>query len=549
MVFARLKHARRIRFCRWPHGLAVAAACWIALGANAVRISTALAADTVAPVPAVIPPELQPYRVRVEISFGIAAEFSKGFRETVVRDLSDALERSVGGMWQTEVREDAQSRPAGTAALRRLAAARIADQYAAAGLDKVFLLSVVPAGAGLGIAGREWDAITIQTGPIEERVFPDRREVASRLALLLRDLFRPVAVISQTKGEPVILHARGGALTPHDASWQPLQGGAIFEAYFRYLNPEKVVERIQQIPWTYLTVGSVDQGTGDCTVTSALRANFAIRRRRLEMVALAARRQVPKTRLTLVTRPPARRPLGGVEVEMLPVPDAEKEKTPETTAPAPRIFVTDRNGQVTLAATTHSPEKPQWLLVRSGQNVLARVPIVPGIRAEEVLELPDDTLRLEVEGQVSQLQSELVDTVARRAVMAAMIRNRAKSRQWTEVDAFFNKLQAMPGTTVFAADLSAIRVNSIKTARSHKDKATELRIQKLCDETAELIKNYLDDDKVRELREEIAELKKVAAEDAAAEAQVKKDQQALEAQQKPAPVVAPPQPPATKPGF
>lgn len=549
MVFARLKQTGRTRLCRLARRLAVAAACSLALGANAVLITAVVAAESATPAPAVVPPELQPYRVRVEISFGVSVAFSKGYREAVLHDLSDALERSVGGMWQAEVREDARSRPAGTGALRRLTAARIADPYEAAGLDKVFLLSVVPAGAGLAIAGREWDAVTIQLGPVEERVFPDRREAASRLALLLRDLFRPVAAISQTKGEPVILHARGGALAPHDPTWQPLQGGGIFEAYFRYLNTDKVVERIQQIPWTYLTVGSVEQGTGDCTVTSALRANFAIRRRRLEMVALAARRQVPKTRLTLVTRPPARRPLGGVEVEVLPVPDDKKEQTPETAAPAPRIFVTDRNGQVTLAATTHSPEKPQWLLVRSGQNVLARVPIVPGIRAEEVLELPDDTLRLEVEGLVSQLQSELVDTVARRAVMAAMIRNRAKSRQWAEVDDFFNKLQSMPGTTAFAADLSAIRVNSVKTARSHKDKATELRIQKLCDETAELIKNYLDDDKVRELREEIAELKKVAEEDAAAEAQVKKDQQALDAQQKPAPVSAPPQPPATKPGF
>jgi hypothetical protein len=240
--------------------------------------------------------------------------------------------------------------------------------------------------------------------------------------------------------------------------------------------------------------------------------------------------------------------LGGIEVEVLSEIHSGQEQTPAAAVETPRILVTDRNGQVTLAGATQPLEKPLWLFVRSGQNLLARVPIVPGIRADEVLELPDDTLRLEVEGQVAQLQSELVDTVARRAVVAAMARNRAKSRQWTEVDEFLKKLQTMPGATAFAADLSAIRLNSIKTARSHKDKATELRIQKLCDETAELIRNYLDDDKVRELQEEIVELKKVAAEDAAAEAQAKQDQKALDEKMKAVPT-APPQPPVTKPGF
>jgi hypothetical protein len=530
-----------------PGCLEVAAICGLALSANFAFVATLPAAEAVAPPAAPIPLDQQPYRVRVEISFGVAAEFSKNWRVATLRGLGDALERSVGAMWQVEVREDSQSRPAGDDALGRMTAKGIAARYEATELDKVFLLSIVPSGSGLRIAGREWDAVTIQLGPIEERVFPDRREVATRLAILMRSLFRPIAAISQTKGEPVILRARAGALTPHDSTWQPLRSGAIFEAYFRYLNTEKAVERIQQIPWTYLTVGSADQGISDCTVTSALRANFAIRRRRLEMVALAAKRQVPQTRLTLITRPPTRRPLGGVEVEVLPEPAAKQESAPETPAAKPRVFVTDRNGQVTLASATQ--EKPQWLLVRSGQNVLARVPIVAGIRAEEVLELPDDTLRLEVEGQVSQLQSELVDTVARRAVMAAMIRNRAKTRQWDDVDGFLKNLQAMPGATEFAANLSAIRLNSVKTARSHKDKATELRIEKLCSETAELIKGYLDDDRIRELREEITELKKVAAEDAAAEVQVKKDQEALDAKQNSAPAAAAPQPPVTKPGF
>ncbi|HTI50423.1 MAG TPA: hypothetical protein VL475_05710, partial [Planctomycetaceae bacterium] len=129
-----------------------------------------LPADEPKPPPSVeIPLELQPYRVRVEILFGVSAEFSGSFRKAVLQDLSDALDRSASALWQVEVREDQRSRPAGFEPLHRLTATQISAQYAASELDKLFLLSVAPAGGGFRIAGREWDAMTIQLGPIEER--------------------------------------------------------------------------------------------------------------------------------------------------------------------------------------------------------------------------------------------------------------------------------------------------------------------------------------------------------------------------------------------
>jgi hypothetical protein len=257
-------------------------------------------------------------------------------------------------------------------------------------------------------------------------------------------------------------------------------------------------------------------GASACTLTSALRVSFSARRRRVESVALGIVPSLASTRLTMVTFFPARRPLGGIEVESFaesPPPASEQAAAPA----ALQRLVTDRNGQVRLDCPSPPLDKPLWLFVRSGQNLLARVPFVPGIRADEILELPDDTLRLEIEGQVAQLQSELVDAVARRAVLSALVRNRAKAREWPAVDELLKQLSAGPRAPNFAADLNSIRINGQRQARERKERLTELRIQKLCDESAELITYYLDEAKVNEVREEIAELRQIAEEEAKAE--------------------------------
>lgn len=229
---------------------------------------------------------------------------------------------------------------------------------------------------------------------------------------------------------------------------------------------------------------------------------------------MAATRQSPRTRLVLTTRAPARRPLGGVEVEISTEPQPAAQATPI------ERLVSDRNGMVQLSPKTMAADAPVWLLVRSGQNLLARVPFVPGLRGVEVLELPDDSLRLELEGRVAQLQSELIDTVARRAVLGALVRSRAKAQDWAKADAYLETLAAMPGTGSYLAELTAVRLPGLKAARARKDRATELRMKKLCDDLADLIKTYLNEDQLKELREELAEFKTIAAEDAAAAKQL-----------------------------
>ena len=60
--------------------------------------------------------------------------------------------------------------------------------------------------------------------------------------------------------------------------------------------------------------------------------------------------------------------------------------------------------------------------------------------------------------------------------------------------------------------LAAIRVPAVNAAKARKDRGAEARINRLCDEMATLIRQYLSEDRIKQLNEEAAELRKADAE-------------------------------------
>ncbi|MBI3866329.1 MAG: hypothetical protein HY290_30990 [Planctomycetia bacterium] len=466
--------------------------------------------------------EDRPYNVSVKIGFEAIPEFDAAFRTAVCDQTLAGIERFVGPLWRATVVEEPGDLFSGAAAIIRLAPERLAARPAALACDKVFLLAVAPAGAGLRVTGREWDSATRQLGPPAAQVLLDRRELATTVLSLLHELFRPIAEIDHARSGRTTLRALAGNLAPADSSWQVLPAGKLFEVYNLTLNAELEVERIQQVPWTYLSAGD-DAGAGrvECTVTSGLRAPLSTRRHRLKPLALAVNDRGAATKLTLVTRAPAQRPLAGVEVELsaAPHPGAQADRSePAEDAKKLPVLITDRNGVVSLKSADALADRPVWLFVRSGQVLLARVPYLPGLRVAESLELPDDSLRLDVEGDIALLQARLVDTVARRAMLMSQAKARAKANQFDTVGDLIGELDAMPKAGRFVEDLNLIRINRTKAARARRDKSTEERIKKLCTETEELVRAYLDEDKLTEVRDEVRELRRAVDDQAAMEA-------------------------------
>lgn len=478
--------------------------------------------------------ERQPYHVEVLVSFENAPHFNDEFRRSVLEGIREAAAGYVGGYWQCTIAEEQGELFLGVAGLRRLRAETLLREVNAGGVDKVFMLSVEGRGAGFEIAGREWDTLTRQLGTmLIERVY-DRRAIPETVLDVLHGVFRPIVAVDASKTGALTLRARGGEYPPRDERWLPLAPGKTFEVFYCFLNKERVVERIQQVPFTYLAAeDEAERGVATGRVTSGLRAPLTPRRR-IQIIALGINSRAPETRLTLITRPPARKPLAGVEVEVFSTTapadagqaglgktgDAGKD-LPGQANPRLARLVADRNGFVKLDSSYSPSGLPVWLVVKSGQALLARVPLVPGAQGAEVLELPDDTLRLETEGSIAALQAELVDTVARRAVLMSLAKARAKAADWDGVAQLFKQIDGLPKAASIAAEVNAIRLPALKTARARRDRNTEARIQKLCDETLELATNYLDTERVNELREELDESRRILADEAAAEAAAK----------------------------
>jgi hypothetical protein len=139
---------------------------------------------------------------------------------------------------------------------------------------------------------------------------------------------------------------------------------------------------------------------------------------------------------------------------------------------------------------------------------------MPGMRAREELELADDSLRLQVEGDIALLQARLVDQAAQRAVMLALARKRAGEKNFTEAAQILRSVSDTFQPAGMLADLNTIRSPALKTARETRDRQTEARVKKLCDDTAEIITAHFGPEKIAELREEFAELKEVADDEA-----------------------------------
>jgi hypothetical protein len=475
------------------------------------------------------PIESQPYRVSVQIGFESAPQFDDGFRQGVLAEVSAGIERCVGELWQCDVAEERGRVFPSLAALQRLVAGTVLEQAFPAEFHKIYLIQVEASGAAIQAAGREWDTQLRQIGPLATRTVYDRRAVSESLLELVNELFRPVAEIVRARSGTTTMQARGGRFHPPDSLWQPLPPEKLFEVFYCFLDKDQTIERVQQVPWTYVAAGSqVDDGQSDCTVTSGLRAVLGARRHRTQTLALGINGRTAGTKLTLVTRPPARRLLAGVEVELSPVPnpahnsdqshqDQTEDKKPDQ-LPAtakPWRLVADRNGIVSLSAAGMPDDRPMWLLVHSGPVLLARVPYVPGLYSAQTLELPDDSLRLEAEGEIALVQAKLVDTVARRAVLVAVAKNRAKAGEWDAMEAAWKELQEMRQAASFASEVGVIRIRATKAARARRDQSTEQRVQKLCAETLELITNYLDEEKLAELRTDLNDMRRTELDQAA----------------------------------
>lgn len=446
-----------------------------------------------------IPFELQPYRVRISLAFADSPELEPGLRTTIVKELPIAADRLLGEMWSVSTEENNWLLPTSAETLAELTPESLPATWLSASHDKTFVITVEHTGGEYVLSGREWDHVGRILGRPMSRRLMQRRELPGAVFDLAHDLFRPLLSIDRITDGVAAVTVRAGALTPADPACTQLKQGQFWQPFLRYRNPQGDVEKWQSVPWTMLQVEAVSNEStahGQARVVSGLRSALPNRRRpRIDVFARALERDASETELRLVSRQNTARALVGVVVDAKAKPDL----------PGVR-YLTDRHGAVHIA--TQPGESLLWLYVRSGDKTLARLPLVPGLEPQVTAELPDDSIRLRVEGELSILESNLTDTVAQRAVLIARIRKLVQFNDWKSTVELRKTLRLLPATDFYLKELNAIRIPALKAAQAAKDKAAAAYIERVCGEASKTIQKYLDEDKLRAFEEELKELER-----------------------------------------
>lgn len=451
--------------------------------------------------PVELPPELQPYKVLLSVSFQGDASIDGAFRNHLVASAPTLLKSRLGQMWTLTVRDSRLLSPATRDVLDRMTVDVLNARFLPEEFDKVILCSVGRRGSAWEVAAREWDRNSRTAGPTASRETYDRRLVDNLVASTAVEVFRPLAMIREVGADVVELGIRAGEFLAADDDAAQFQPGDYLVTYSRYLDRQRKVGQIQFVPWTFLQVDSVERARMLCHVISTFRRSpYPGSRRRVELMGIAAHPLIEKTRLILVPRVDPLNPLEGLRVDVMDRMPTEDDAVEDRVT-----LLTDRHGAIVVSTDRDVPL--YHLLVHSGGAVLASVPFIPGLEREVTLELPDDTPRLNVEGELQIMEDDLIDVVASRAVMMARARRAARSGKWDDVDRFLDDLRNLPDLQEFDQRLGAIETPAKETAKKLGDRVAQSRITRLCREFREIAQARLSPDIIRDFQTDMNQLR------------------------------------------
>lgn len=454
-----------------------------------------------------LPLELRPYRVLLLVANDLPPQ-SDPRRSDLLEKIRQSAGRSIGAQWDLTIQEADWLQPVSADGLKRLTPAEL---YKRTGSDRdKFDLWLVAAigknGAGFRIDVHGWQpAIEVDAGTIGRDIY-DWQDAPLTVLQLSHMSFRPIGKVDDVDGKQVRLVMQGGALANPDPAFALSREAQVFTPLLASRNRDGKIDRLQPIPWTYLTAEGVDETRLTYELQSGLRSAIGGKQRgRVETLAVTAMANSTATTVELVTQSKPQIPLTGHRIELRDSSEIPKADQPPEVKDARllRTALTDRRGRFTIPS---NGGKVIWLFAYSGKHLLARVPVLPGMLPEMRLEVPDDSSRLEAEAELYMLQGQLVEAVAARNTAAAKIRAAIKKSDKPLAKAAEAELKRQPDAQVFLTQLLSIRVPAVKAAKTKKDRAGEARINRMCDEMAELIQQYLSEDKRRVVLEELKEL-------------------------------------------
>jgi hypothetical protein len=318
--------------------------------------------------------------------------------------------------------------------------------------------------------------------------------VPEQLFSLVYKTFSPLARIELDikDARKVTLKPRGAQLPRRAASPPVAKVGDLFVPILRRTTRGGELEKkdgIVPVLWTFVEAAEVKDGTIIGRFQSASRRPILARRQgRIEPVAIAIHIDPASLTLRLHSRTAAEKPLVGYEV-FSQKPGDEKPT---------RIGISDSAGRITIAPGQSPLE---FLLVKHGGQLFARVPVLAGEKQRIDLPLPDDDARLAAEASLASVREDLVDVVARRNILISRARQKIEKKDYAAAQELLRSLNDLPGRQQFKITMDAAQ----RSLRSD-DPLMQRRIDRLFDATDKLLTQFLDVRPINEVNDELREV-------------------------------------------
>ena len=345
--------------------------------------------------------------------------------------------------------------------------------------DKLFLIVVTARdvySCGGTMVG--WSA-TLCEFDVRTRIFGENRQIhVGQLSQLPEHLFReitetltPIARIVRVDENRIQLEERAGELLAMQDVLPVVAERQVMLPVVRTNDRDGNPQQIRRVDWTFLSVDGNANGQLTTTLHTGLRSPINARMRpRHQQLALLA---IPVSDHTTI------RFASYVSRDML-LPICDILESVPGRKQAVNIGTTDVQGEFRI---DFLPERPVRLLyVRSGTNLIARIPIMPGIDPVLNAELPVADSTLHAESLVLGIQEEVLDTVAMRQILVAQAITHRQRSERKDFDDTLLKLRRLKTQQVFQSEL-----NLLKMQLPYDDPASHRRIDAMLEQTRTLV--------------------------------------------------------------
>jgi len=424
--------------------------------------------------------EFSPYRVLVYVKSDNSPRAAPLRLAEFAAALDREREKQLGGVWKLAV----SAAPAKLhwdlpGELRRVTADEIAVSPTAQ--DKVFLLGIDNAGADSMLTVRELDVRTGLWGATTTtRVAPPARLSAEAIRSMW-DAFSPLVRIDDVTDAGATCRIRGGGLLPSGKGPELLKPGDVLRPIVRHFDAhgETVKGGVFPVAWTWLSVDSADAGLARCSLTTGVQEPLALAYDgRTEYLGLVVKtRPSDFTELSVHARGAGDKPLEDLEI----LARVGKQKQPQP------VGRTDARGAVKIES---AKIELLTLYVRSGTDLLARVPMVPGVEPTLNLAVDDNGRRPDSGRFIASLHAALLDIIAQKSMLALRINREFGGREFDKVEKTFAELKSLPTGEAFAAAMDASRAR-LKATADPSDAAAAAWLDKQFAEIKPLAATYL----------------------------------------------------------